>query len=168
MADNRTIETESAGMRFNHSFTRKLSFYVGYQLSQSRYPEADGAPFQYGNVDIGLGYGDGLVLNFGRSTTLAMNVGVSVAKNGDPASVVRTASRRSFRDGAATQPFPFAHLVRLARIFARRDVRWGSPSRFTPIPQPRVSAAKLSSGFFFSLGAGGSLGASRSSSKAGR
>ena len=102
-ADNRTIDTESVGMRYNHSFTRKLSFYVGYQLSQSRYPESGGEPFRYGNMDIGLGYGDGLVLNFGRYTTLSMNFGVSVAKNGDPVSVAKTGkSTQFFVTGAAT------------------------------------------------------------------
>jgi hypothetical protein len=102
-SDNHAVETESAGMQFSHSFTRKLNFHAGYSVSQSRYAQAGGEPFRYGNVDLGLGYGDGLVLRFGRDTTLAMNVGLSVAKNGDPASVASTGRSTQFLvTGAAT------------------------------------------------------------------
>jgi hypothetical protein len=87
-----TIETETASMRFTHSLTRKLSFYVGYGLSQARYTQssAGSEPFRYGNMDIGIGYGDGLTFTFARHYTLNLSVGASIAKNGDPASVVKT------------------------------------------------------------------------------
>ncbi len=101
-SEDRTITTESAGMRYSHNFTRKLNFYIGYTLSQSQYANSEGDPFRYGNVDIGLGYGDGLVLRLGRSTTLSLNAGLSIAKNGDPASVARTGkSTQFFVTGAA-------------------------------------------------------------------
>ena len=159
-ADNRTIETEGVGMRYNHSFTRKLSFYVGYQLSQSQYPESGGAPFRYGNVDLGLGYGDGLVLNFGRYTTLSMNFGVSLAKNGDPVSVAKTGkSTQFFVTGAAT----------LSRTLSRTwSASVGIPRGVTyalgflePFYTDSATAGlggQVVERLFFSLGAGASRG----------
>jgi len=160
MADNRTIETESAGMRFNHNFTRKLSFYVGYQLSQSKYPEADGAPFQYGNVDIGLGYGDGLVLNFGRSTTLAMNVGVSVAKNGDPASVVKNGkSTQFFVTGAATLSHSLSRTWSASLGYSRGvTYALGFAEPFYTDSATAGLGGQVVERLFFSLGAGASRG----------
>jgi len=100
-----TVETETAAMRFTHNLTRKLSFFVGYGVSQARYGHAvaGSEPFRYGNLDVGLGYGDGLTFRLGRATTLNLTVGASIVKNGDPASVVKTGkSTQFFVTGAAT------------------------------------------------------------------
>ena len=159
-ADNRTIETESAGMRYNHNFTRKLSFYVGYQLSQSQYPESDGSPFRYGNVDIGLGYGDGLVLTFGRSTTLAMNFGVSLAKNGDPVSVAKTGkSTQFFVTGAATLSRSLSRTW-TASLGYTRGVNYalGFAEPFYSDSATAGLGGQVVSRLFFSLGAGATRG----------
>jgi hypothetical protein len=104
-ADDLTVETETAAMRFNHNLTRKLSFFVGYGVSQARYTRtsAGSEPYQYGNMDIGLGYGDGLTFTFARHYTLNMSIGAAIAKNGDPASVVKTGRSTAFvLNGSAT------------------------------------------------------------------
>jgi hypothetical protein len=159
-ADNRTIETEGVGMRYNHSFTRKLSFYVGYQLSQSQYPESGGAPFRYGNVDLGLGYGDGLVLNFGRYTTLSMNFGVSLAKNGDPVSVAKTGkSTQFFVTGAATLSRTLSRTWS-ASVGYSRGVTYalGFLEPFYTDSATAGLGGQVVERLFFSLGAGASRG----------
>jgi hypothetical protein len=99
------IETESVGMRLSHSLTKKLSVYGGYTLQQTQDSLALSGtePFRYGNVEMGLGYGDGLVLTFARYYTLSMNVGLTAAKNGDPASIAKTGRATQFMvTGGAT------------------------------------------------------------------
>jgi hypothetical protein len=85
-------------MAFSHNLTRKLAFHTGYTLQQSRYTQASvgSAPFRYGNLDIGLGYGDGLTLTFGRDYTLSLSGGATIAKNGDPASIAKTGKSTQF------------------------------------------------------------------------
>jgi len=159
-SDGRTIETESVGMRYSHNFTRKLSFYVGYQLSQSQYPELGGAPFQYGNVDIGLGYGDGLVLKFGRSTTLSMNFGVTAAKNGDPVSIAKNGKQTQFFvTGAATLSRSLTRTWE-ASIGYSRGVTYalGFLEPFYTDSATAGLGGQVIDRLFFSLGAGASRG----------
>ena len=102
---DRVIDTQGAGVRFSHNVTRKLIFTLGYTMSESRFTESGvrGAPFRYGNVDVSLGYGDGLTFRFARYYTLSLNVGASIAKNGDPESVAKTGRSTQFLvTGSAT------------------------------------------------------------------
>jgi hypothetical protein len=157
-----TIETETAGMRFGHNITKKLVFYIGYGVSQSQYSQmAPGTePVRYGNIDVGLGYGDGLTFRLGRSTTVNLNVGASIAKNGDPASVVKTGRSTVFLvNGSAT----------LSRSLGRA---WGASIGYTrgtsyvvgftePFNTDALNAGlggPVVSRLFFSLGAGASRG----------
>jgi hypothetical protein len=161
-SSNVVIETENASMRFTHNLTRKLAFYVGYGVQQSRYsPSTPGIiPVRAGNLDVGLGYGDGLTLTFGRYTTLNMTVGASVAKNGDPASVAKT--------GRATQ-FVVNGTATLSRSLGRS---WAASIGYTRgtnyvvgFPEP-VMSDSASAGIggtvvrrlYFSMGAGASRG----------
>jgi len=84
-------DQRSAGVSFNHALTRKLAFHVGYSVQEARYKLTPGGqPVRSQGMDVGLNYGDGLVLQLGRHTTLSFNVGAAVAKNGDPISVATT------------------------------------------------------------------------------
>jgi hypothetical protein len=159
-ADNRTIETQSAGMRYNHNITRKLSFYVGYQLSQSQYPESGGAPFRYGNVDIGLGYGDGLVLSLGRYTTLSMNFGVSLAKNGDPVSIAKNGKQTQFFvNGAATLSRSLSRTWSASLGYSRGvTYALGFTEPFYTDSATAGLGGQVVDRLFFSLGAGASRG----------
>jgi hypothetical protein len=96
--NDRVIDTEGAGIRFSHNVTRKLIFTLGYTISESWFTQGGvrGAPFQYSNVDVSLGYGDGLTFRFGRVYTLSLNVGTSIAKNGDPNSIAKTGHSTQF------------------------------------------------------------------------
>ena len=103
-APDSDIEMRSASARFTHNLTKKLSFYVGYGLQESRYrsrPDQD--PFLTNNLDFGVGYGDGLTITFGRHYTLSMSIGASAAKNVDPKSLAEGAKATSLVvNGAAT------------------------------------------------------------------
>ncbi len=161
-SDDRSIETEGAGLRFTHNLTRKLGLYLGYSVQQSRNTEAGvgSEPFLYGNIDVGLGYGDGLTFTFARYYTLSLSVGGSIAKNGDPASVAKTGRSTQFMvTGGAT----------LSRSIARS---WATSIGYTRgvsymvgFPEPfNTDAANAGLGgpvvqrLFFSLGAGASRG----------
>jgi hypothetical protein len=89
---------------FSHSLTRKLSFRVGYGIQESRYAiTPDAEPTRTNMLDIGLGFGDGITLSFGRHYTLSLSVGASLAKNGDPVSVAATGKNTAFSvTGGAT------------------------------------------------------------------
>jgi hypothetical protein len=56
-------------------------------------------PVQSHLMDIGLGYGDGLTLAFGRHYTLSMSINTGIAKNGDPVSVATTGKNTAFTVG---------------------------------------------------------------------
>jgi hypothetical protein len=161
-ADDLTVETETAAMRFNHNLTRKLAFYIGYSVSQSKYTQASpGAePFRYGSMDVGLGYGDGLTFTFARHYTLNMHFGATIAKNGDPASVVKTGRSTALGiTGAAT----------LSRTLGRT---WAASIGYTRATSYVVGFAEpfntdtanaglggpIVSRLYFSLGAGASRG----------
>jgi hypothetical protein len=96
--DRRLIESGSSNdlssrgvqFMFVHSLTRKLAFHVGYNLQQVQYSNLSSKPFVLNGLDIGLGYGDGITFKLGRYTTLNLASGASVAKNGDPVSVLKT------------------------------------------------------------------------------
>jgi hypothetical protein len=86
-----TIDTRTVGARFSHSLTRKFAVNLGYSIQQTRYLDtSDTEPVLTHGLDIGLGYGDGITVTFARHYTLSMSVGASVAKNGDPESVLST------------------------------------------------------------------------------
>jgi hypothetical protein len=98
------IETRSARARFSHNLTRKLAVHVGYTFQESRYKEfPDREPVQFHNIDVGLGYGDGLTISFARHYTLSMNIGAGIVRSGDPASFTTTErSTQLVVTGAAT------------------------------------------------------------------
>jgi hypothetical protein len=102
--DATNIDRRIAQATFTHSLTRKLAFHVGYGIQESRYlsrPDID--PVRTNSIDIGLGYGDGLMLRLGRHTTLGLSIGASIAKNGDPALVASTGKETAFVvNGSAT------------------------------------------------------------------
>ena len=96
-----SIDMRSARVMFSHSLTRKLGFHVGYSLQEARY--AKGEPVRSNNMEIGLGYGEGLTLSLSRHTTLRLSAGVSIARNGDPALVVTTGKSTALAvEGGAT------------------------------------------------------------------
>jgi len=85
------VERRTLGTTFTHSLTRKLGFHVGYTIQEMRYlASSDARPPLMHNMDVGLGYGDGITLSFGRQT-LSLSAGVSVVRNGDPAAVATSA-----------------------------------------------------------------------------
>lgn len=87
---------------YSHNLTRKLVFHVGYGVQEARYANGQ-TPFVNHLLDIGVGYGDGVTLHFARYYTLSMNAGVGVAKNDDPALVLKTGKNTNFFvTGAAT------------------------------------------------------------------
>lgn len=98
------IDWRFAQAMFTHSLTRKLAFHVGYGIQESRYlSRPDTEPVRTNSIDIGLGYGDGLVLKLGRHTTLGLSIGVAIAKNGDLASAASTGRNTTLVvNGAAT------------------------------------------------------------------
>jgi len=161
-SDDRIVETESAGMMFSHNLTRKLVFHMGYTLQQSRYTQASvgSTPFRYGNVDIGLGYGDGLTLTFGRDYKLALSGGATIAKNGDPVSVAKTGKSTQFLiNGNAT----------LSRSIGRSwaaSIGYGRGTSYVVGFAEPFSADSANAGLggpivqrlYFSLGAGASRG----------
>jgi hypothetical protein len=89
--EDATVETRNAVVSFSHSLTRKLGFHVGYGIQESRTASRpDAEPLRTHIMDVGLGYGDGLTLTFGRHYTLSLGIGAGIAKNGDPVSVATT------------------------------------------------------------------------------
>jgi len=63
----------------------------------SRYGStSDAEPVRTHSIEIGLGYGDGITLTLGRHYTLTMGVGAQLAKNGDPALVLKTGQQTAF------------------------------------------------------------------------
>src|SRR5579864_5449158 len=161
-SEDLTTDTGMALMRFNHNLTRKLSFHVGYGYEESEYisPNQPVTPYRSGFMDIGLGYGDGLVLHFARYYTLTLNIGASVVKNGEPAMVVRNAQNTALVvNGSAL----------LSRSIGRS---WAASAGYTRgtnytvgIPQPLdMDSANAGIGgplgkrVFFSAGGGASRG----------
>lgn len=102
--DNADLERRTASARFTHSLTRKLSFYVGYGIQEERNGlNRNQKPLRSNLMDIGLGYGDGLILKLGRHYTLSASFGASIMKNGDPVSVATTGKSTAFAiNGGAT------------------------------------------------------------------
>lgn len=98
------VENRLARATFTHNVTRKLGFHVGYGVIEYRYSfEQDNAPLRTHNMDVGLDYGDGLMLTFGRHYSLSMAISASLAKNGDPVSVLKTGKSTAFVvNGSAT------------------------------------------------------------------
>jgi len=92
-----SLDMRTASVGFNHALTRKLGFHVTYMLQESRNGfNRDVEPVHSHLMDIGLGYGDGVTLSFGRHYTLNMSLNTGIAKNGDPASVVTTGKSTAF------------------------------------------------------------------------
>ncbi len=93
-----SVETRTARAIFNHKLTKKLGVHLGYTITESRYTAArpDAEPLRFHNLDVGLGYGDGITISFARHYTLALNIGTSVARNGDPVSVATTGKSTQF------------------------------------------------------------------------
>ena len=104
--ENADLETRSASVRFTHSLTRKLAFYLGYGMQEQRNgfnQNQNQEPLRSNLMEVGLGYGDGLTLRFGRHYTLSASFGASIMKNGDPVSVATTGESTAFAvNGAAT------------------------------------------------------------------
>jgi hypothetical protein len=155
------VDSLSASASFHHSLTRKLGFHVGYGIQEYRNGSTpDAKPVPTHQMDIGLGYGDGLTLTFGRRTTLSMAIGASIARNGDPVSVTTTGKSTAFvLDGSAT----------LIRSIGRS---WGASvgyvrgtSYIVGFPEPLMSdsanagfGGPLTTRLQFSIGAGASRG----------
>ena len=106
--DSANTDMRSAHLTFSHNLTRKFSFHLGYGIQESRYAFApDLRPAFTHNLDIGIGYGDGLTLTFARHYTLSLSIGASLAKNGDPAVVASTGKQTAFVvNGGATLSRP--------------------------------------------------------------
>ena len=106
MPSNELANTDnrSAHLSFSHNLTRKFAFHLGYGIQESRYAFSPNLrPALTHNLDIGIGYGDGLTLTFARHYTLSLSIGASVAKNGDPAVVATSGKQTAFIvDGSAT------------------------------------------------------------------
>lgn len=102
--DDANVDTRGVMALFSHSLTRKLSFRVAYGIQESRYAiTPDAEPVRTNLLDVGLGFGDGITLSFGRHYTLSLSVGTSLAKNGDPVSVAATGKNTAFAvTGGAT------------------------------------------------------------------
>jgi hypothetical protein len=102
-----TVQRRSVQATFSHSLTRKLGFHVGYGIEEMRYLSGtDVVPAVNHSMNVGLGYGDGITFRFGPQT-LSLSVGVSVARNGDPVSVVTSGKSTAFVvDGSATLSRP--------------------------------------------------------------
>jgi hypothetical protein len=77
---------------------------VGYGLQEERNGLSQNRePVRSNLMELGLGYGDGLTLTFGRHYTLSASFGASIFKNGDPVSVATTGKDTAFAiNGAAT------------------------------------------------------------------
>lgn len=118
--DDADIDTRTVRATFNHNLTRKLGFHIGYGIMESRYaPTVNAEPVRTNMLDIGLGYGDGITLTFGRHYTLSLGIGASIAKNGDPVSVATTGESTAFLiNGSAV----------LARSIGRK---WGASLGYT-------------------------------------
>jgi len=161
-SEDRRLETESAGMHFSHNLTRKFSFNVGYALQQTRSTQAGLTSdwFRYGNVDVGVGYGDGLTLRFARVYTLSMSVGASIAKNGDAASIVKTGKSTQLGvTGGATLSRPLGRSWD-ASISYTRGVSYmvGFVEPFNTDAASAGLGGPIVQRLFFSLGAGASRG----------
>jgi hypothetical protein len=83
------LETRSARVGLSHNLTRKLSLRIGYWAREAQY-RASPDPVRTHSIDFGLGYGDGVTFTFAKYYTLNFTVGTSIAKNGDPQSVLLT------------------------------------------------------------------------------
>jgi len=83
-----SIDSRGAHAGFSHNLTRKLAFHFGYGVQETSSPNSE--PIRTNNLDVGLGYGDGITLTIGRHYILSLSAGVTVAKNGDAAAVLRT------------------------------------------------------------------------------
>jgi hypothetical protein len=157
-----TIETETASMRFTHNLTRKLSFYVGYGVSQAQFKPATAGsePYLYGNMDIGLGYGDGLAFTFARHYTLNLAFGASVVKNGDPASVVKTGRDTAFLvNGSATLSRTLGRSWSASIGYVRgTNYAVGYLEPFNTDTASAGLGGPIVSRLYFSLGAGASRG----------
>ena len=108
------------------------------------------------------------MLNFGRYTTLSMNFGVSLAKNGDPVSVAKTGkSTQFFVTGAATLSRTLSRTWS-ASVGYSRGVTYalGFLEPFYTDSATAGLGGQVVERLFFSLGAGGREG-SRSFRKAG-
>jgi hypothetical protein len=99
-----SLQTKAASIAYSHSLTRKLGFHVGYGIQEQENAYLAGAGAVRSHLlDVGIGYGDGLTLTFGRHYTLNMGIGASIMKNGDPTSVLTTGKSSAFAiDGSAT------------------------------------------------------------------
>jgi hypothetical protein len=96
------LETRAAHAGFSHNLTRKLVGRIGYWAREARY-QASPDPVRTHSIDFGLGYGDGLTLTFAKYYQLNFAIGTSIAKNGDPASVLKTGKSTQFMvDGSAS------------------------------------------------------------------
>jgi hypothetical protein len=94
------IDTRAAHVSFSHNLTRKFAFHLGYGIQESLYSfSSDLRRGRTHNLDIGLGYGDGLTLTFGRHYTLNMSIAATMAKNGDPRLVATTGKDTAFLVG---------------------------------------------------------------------
>jgi hypothetical protein len=115
-----SVESRSARVGFSHNLTRKLGFHVGYGIQESRYLVApDAKPVRTNMMDVGLGYGDGLTLTFGKQT-LTLSIGASIAKNGDPLSVATTGKSTAFvLDGGATLSRPIGRTWAASLAYSR-------------------------------------------------
>jgi len=161
--DNEQADVEARTVRaaFTHSLTRKLGFHVGYGITESRYKlNPDAKPVRSNQMDIGLGYGDGVTFRLGRSTVVSLSIGASIAKNGDPVSVAKTGKETAFMvTGAAA----------IARPLGRS---WGTSAGYVRgtsyvigFAEPLITdganagiGGPLTSRLHFSAGAGASRG----------
>jgi|RhiMetdeSRZDD1v2_1073273.scaffolds.fasta_scaffold346609_2 hypothetical protein len=90
------LDMRTARLQFRHNVTRKLGFHVGYGIQESRYSYPGAEPTRAHIMDIGLDYTDGLTVNINRRTQLSFLIGASLAKNGDPRSIVATGQETRF------------------------------------------------------------------------
>ena len=91
------VDTRTARATLHHNLTRKFGFHVGYGIQESRYEvSAESKPLRAHMMDVGVDYGDGVTLTFGRHYTLNLAIGASIAKNGDPRSVATTGKSTAF------------------------------------------------------------------------
>lgn len=94
-----------AALTFTHDVARRLAFHVGYDVQQWQTPHSDGTSgwSTTNYVDVGLGYGDGLTIQFARHYTLTTTIGLAIAKLTDPALLLKTNTDTAFLvTGAAT------------------------------------------------------------------
>ena len=77
-----TLDRQSVRGTFTHNILKQLAVHVGYVYEKTDYSNSLAEPYVNQGLDIGLGYGDGITIRFGRYYTLSLAIGTSIARNG--------------------------------------------------------------------------------------